>query len=47
MKVDLLLLDHGVMKLFQRVIQGFSHHIVTMKREREDIWFGRDIKSEK
>jgi hypothetical protein len=47
MKVDLLLLDHGVMKLFQRVIQGFSYRILTMKREREDIWFGIDIESEK
>jgi hypothetical protein len=46
-KAYLLLLDHGVMKLFKRVIQGFSHHILTMKREKEDIWFCFDIKSEK
>jgi hypothetical protein len=37
MKFYVLLLDRGVMKLFQRVTQRFSDHIVTMTREREDI----------
>jgi hypothetical protein len=44
MKVYLLSLDYGVI---QRVMQVFSCHIFTMNREREDIWFGFDIKSEK
>jgi hypothetical protein len=39
MKVYLLLLDHSVMKLFQRLMQSFSHDIRTMKREREGICF--------
>jgi hypothetical protein len=47
MKVYLLLLDHDVMKLFERVIQGFSHHILTIRRERGHICFVSDIKSEK
>jgi hypothetical protein len=47
MKLYVLLLDRGVMKRFQRVIQRFSHHILTMKREREHICLVLDIKSDK
>jgi hypothetical protein len=34
MKVYLLLLDHSVMKLFRRLMQRFSHEILTMTREQ-------------
>jgi len=47
MKVYLLLFDQGVMKLFQGVIQEFSHHILTVKTEREAVSLAFDVKSEK